>query len=143
MNSKPPEIMTKNLNKISSDLNIAKIVCVCPACQSIVIARKRTRGSGWIELILWLWLIVPGVIYSIWRRSSSAEFGSCPTCGNKTIIPISSPMGKKLTKGREKEIKEVIEKTHEGTKKIKARYQILFAIFLLALVITYFFLIVR
>ena len=43
------------------------------------------KGSGWIEVILWLCYIVPGLIYSIWRRSG--EQSICPTCKKETLIP--------------------------------------------------------
>lgn len=48
----------------------------------------RTRGSGWIEIILYLFVfIIGGVIYSIWRRSGA---GLCPTCKKDTLIPASA-----------------------------------------------------
>jgi hypothetical protein len=43
------------------------------------------KGNGWIELILWLCYIVPGLIYSIWRRSG--EPSVCPTCKSETLKP--------------------------------------------------------
>ena len=44
----------------------------------------RNKGSGWIELILWLCYIVPGVIYSIWRRTGNNKL--CPVCKQATLI---------------------------------------------------------
>jgi len=45
------------------------------------------RGSGWIELILYLWLFIPGIIYSIWRRSVPATI--CPFCRTPDLIQIN------------------------------------------------------
>lgn len=54
----------------------------CRNCSSFTNAPK-TRGNGWIELILWLCYIIPGLIYSIWRRSIDPNV--CPTC-NKDML---------------------------------------------------------
>lgn len=48
----------------------------------------KMKGSGWIELVLYLFYILPGVIYSIWRRSGKPN--SCPTCGHAALIPAGS-----------------------------------------------------
>lgn len=47
------------------------------------------KGSGWIELILYLCYLVPGIIYSIWRRSGQPNV--CPFCKTEGLIPILSP----------------------------------------------------
>jgi hypothetical protein len=36
------------------------------------------KGNGIIEIVLWLCYLLPGLIYSIWRRSGVANV--CPTC---------------------------------------------------------------
>ena len=53
----------------------------------------RLPGSGWIELILWLWVLLPGLIYSIWRRSSRP---ACSACGSRDLVPVSAPAGRAL-----------------------------------------------
>jgi len=40
---------------------------------------KITKGSIVIEIILWLCLLFPGVIYSLWRVTS--RYKACPKCG--------------------------------------------------------------
>ena len=47
------------------------------------------RGSTVIEVVLWLCYIVPGVIYSIWRRSGSFK-SECPMCHSSKVVPIGS-----------------------------------------------------
>lgn len=45
----------------------------------------KMKGNGWIEAILYLFYILPGVIYSIWRRSPKPN--GCPTCGHAALVP--------------------------------------------------------
>src|SRR5664279_3851097 len=67
---------------------------ICPACGVRGEPATRTRGSIWIEIILWLCLIVPGLIYSIWRLTTRQKV--CPSCGNAGMIPVVSPRGQQL-----------------------------------------------
>lgn len=53
-----------------------------------------TKGSFFIELILWLCILIPGLIYSIWRLSS--RYKACPACGATNLLPPDSPMAKKI-----------------------------------------------
>jgi len=43
------------------------------------------KGSGWIEFILYLCYLIPGIIYSIWRRSGAPNV--CPLCKTVGLIP--------------------------------------------------------
>ncbi|MGH7885505.1 MAG: YqaE/Pmp3 family membrane protein [Thermodesulfobacteriota bacterium] len=67
---------------------------ICTVCESTGSPKKKTPGSIFIEIILWLFLIIPGLIYSIWQHS--ARHKVCAKCNNKNIIPINSPAGQKL-----------------------------------------------
>lgn len=53
-----------------------------------------TNGSILIELILWCFFIIPGVIYSIWRLTS--RHAACPKCGAANMIPMSSPVAQQM-----------------------------------------------
>jgi ribosomal protein S27AE len=64
----------------------------CPNCGTIAKPKTLTKGSFLIEVFLWLLLIVPGLIYSLWRMTSKAKV--CPGCGNPNMIPTDSPMAK-------------------------------------------------
>jgi len=48
-----------------------------------------TPGSLLIEIVLWLCMIVPGLIYSLWRHSG--RYMVCAKCGARTLIPLNSP----------------------------------------------------
>lgn len=70
---------------------------ICASCGTRGEPKTITRGSILIEFILWCFFIVPGLIYSIWRLSSRGK--GCPSCGNTGMIPVNSPIGKKIAEG--------------------------------------------
>lgn len=67
---------------------------ICSSCGSESI-RRHTRGDIVIEIILWLCAVVPGLIYSIWRRNGLQEY-VCHDCNSLEIIPADSPRGLRL-----------------------------------------------
>jgi len=67
---------------------------VCTTCGHVGQARQRVRGSIFIELVLWVCFIIPGVIYSIWRLTTRAKV--CTSCGSTALVPTDSPVGRKL-----------------------------------------------
>lgn len=69
-------------------------LCVCTECGHLGHTVVVTRGALRTELILWLALIVPGLLYSLWRLTTRAL--GCQLCQGRHVIPASSPIGKKL-----------------------------------------------
>lgn len=67
---------------------------VCAACGTEGRGKYVTRGSFLIEIVLWLLLIIPGVIYSLWRMSTRKPV--CPACGSEHLVPIDSPVARKI-----------------------------------------------
>lgn len=67
---------------------------VCVVCGNVGKLKSETPGSMVIELILWLFFIIPGLIYSFWRLSSRKMV--CAVCGSPNMVPVDSPRGKKL-----------------------------------------------
>lgn len=67
---------------------------ICTQCNMQGRGETVRPGSFIIEVILWLFFIVPGIIYSIWRIC--AKYKVCKTCGGRTLIPKDSPAGMKL-----------------------------------------------
>lgn len=66
---------------------------ICKHCGTHQRGERRLPGSGWIELVLWLFWVLPGLIYSIWRRTGSA---ACVSCGKRDLVDDASPWGKQL-----------------------------------------------
>ncbi len=69
---------------------------ICANCGSRGKTKRAVKGSFWIELVLWLCFIVPGLIYSVWRETS--RHTACRECGSADLLPVDSPRGKKLVK---------------------------------------------
>ena len=69
---------------------------ICSSCGTKGSAKNETRGSIFIEIILWICFIIPGVIYSIWRLTTKAKV--CRSCNSKELISVNSPRGKELSK---------------------------------------------
>ena len=65
---------------------------ICAACGTVGKAKTITRGSIWIEIILWLFFLVPGLIYSIWRHTTRVQ--GCGACGGTQLLPLDSPGGR-------------------------------------------------
>lgn len=67
---------------------------ICAACGHLGDTRLHTKGSLLMEIFLWCLLIVPGLIYSVWRHASRGQV--CSACGSADVIPTNSPRGRRL-----------------------------------------------
>jgi hypothetical protein len=67
---------------------------ICKTCGALGRPIKKFKGSFFIEIILWLCLLVPGLLYSIWRHTS--KYNACPACDNPTMIPVDTAVGNRL-----------------------------------------------
>jgi len=74
--------------------NYKKYDLVCKSCGYAGRLPKSARGSIAIEFALYLLLILPGIIYSIWRRSE--KVATCPHCSGHDLIPANSLIAKKI-----------------------------------------------
>jgi hypothetical protein len=74
---------------------MAKVTYVCKSCGKSIKPISITPGSFFIELILWLAMILPGLLYSVWRVSS--RYKGCPVCKSRDVIPSDSPLAKNFT----------------------------------------------
>lgn len=72
---------------------------ICANCGFKGVPKKVTKGSIFIELILWLFMIVPGVLYTLWRLTSKHK--ACPKCLAMNMVPLDTPKGKKLLEDAE------------------------------------------
>lgn len=67
---------------------------VCRNCGSTIAPRQVQPGSTALEILLWLFFLVPGLIYSIWRTSNKRT--ECPNCHAPNPVPLASPAGRAL-----------------------------------------------
>jgi ribosomal protein L37E len=61
---------------------------LCTHCGYQGKPRTYTRDQSLAELLLWLLLIAPGLIYAFWGRSSRIKV--CRRCGAATLVAIDS-----------------------------------------------------
>ena len=68
--------------------------CICTHCHTRVTPEVHTPGSGGLELLAWIVFLVPGLLYSLWRRNARTLI--CPVCHAPNPIPLASPAGQQL-----------------------------------------------
>jgi hypothetical protein len=67
---------------------------ICAACGTIGKPKRVTRGSFFIEILLWLCFLVPGLIYTIWRLTTRGD--ACRACGGTVLLPLDTPGGQAM-----------------------------------------------
>lgn len=67
---------------------------ICSNCGNQGPGTAHTRGSIFIEIILWLCFLIPGFIYSIWRLTTRTSV--CKVCKSHDLVPLDTPRGRKL-----------------------------------------------
>lgn len=68
----------------------------CTSCGHVGPTKTHTRGQFWVEVFLWLLLLIPGIIYTVWRLSSRTP--ACAVCGSTQLVPEDSPVGRRIAK---------------------------------------------
>lgn len=58
----------------------------CPNCGYEGKPKTHVDGSMGVEIALWFFFLLPGIIYSVWRGSTKCYV--CPKCGCKQISKI-------------------------------------------------------
>lgn len=71
---------------------------ICGNCGSDTNAETKTPGSILIELVLYLFFIIPGIVYSLWRSSSRKKI--CHACGGHHLLPRNSPFAQQLLESK-------------------------------------------
>lgn len=69
---------------------------VCNTCGTVAEPERFTPGSFLIEVVLWLCLLVPGLVYSLWRLSKRHDV--CAACGGMELLPLDSPRGQQVAR---------------------------------------------
>jgi hypothetical protein len=64
---------------------------ICTNCGYAGQPVYETPGSGLFAFILFLCLIVPGLLYQVWRTTHQRIV--CPKCRKQAMIPTSTPEG--------------------------------------------------
>lgn len=67
---------------------------ICTNCGCVGEPLTRVKGSFLIEVVLWLFMILPGILYSLWRLTTKEKV--CPACGSPAMILTTTPKGRDL-----------------------------------------------
>lgn len=68
---------------------------VCTTCHTVGRTKTQVKGTMITEIILWIFFLVPGILYSIWRLASKQKV--CAACGSPALVPVTTAVGKNLT----------------------------------------------
>lgn len=63
---------------------------ICTACGSMAKPVTVTPGNFLTEILLYIFGVLPGILYSVWRIAKRHR--GCPACG-AGMIPSTSPVG--------------------------------------------------
>lgn len=66
----------------------------CKQCGYVGRPKRYTPGNFLTELILWCLMILPGLIYSLWRGHGRKWV--CARCDSSEIFGVKTFMGKKI-----------------------------------------------
>lgn len=76
---------------------------ICGDCNSVLEFDTAKRGSKFVSILLWSTLVIPGLIYDIWRSRKVKKI--CYYCGSDFVFEDSlqarefiKPIAKKLEK---------------------------------------------
>ena len=58
---------------------------ICPSCHYIGESEAIAKGSRKIEITLWCCLILPGMLYTMWRQSKENQRQGCPQCRETNV----------------------------------------------------------
>lgn len=76
---------------------MARVIYVCRKCAYVGKPEMYKRGSLKVEIILWCALIVPGIVYSVWRRIGAIPV--CPKCRYGPMMTSRSDLGYRMSGG--------------------------------------------
>lgn len=70
---------------------------ICRDCGTKGAGKRVTPGNILIELLLWCFFLIPGLLYSAWRMTARRTV--CGVCGSSNLIPLDSPIGRQIDAG--------------------------------------------
>ncbi len=73
---------------------------VCTTCHTVGRTSTQVKGSFLIEIVLWCFFFIPGIIYSIWRLTTKQKV--CGACGSPAVVTLSTAAGQRITEEQKK-----------------------------------------
>lgn len=72
--------------------NRSTVTHFCTHCGFVGFPTTFTKGSFVIEIALYFVMILPGILYTLWRLTS--RYSGCAKCLTPNMIPATSPVAK-------------------------------------------------
>lgn len=66
----------------------------CIDCEEVTKPKTHTKGSILVEIMAWLFFLLPGMIYSAWRLTSRSKV--CRACSSGSIVSPDSAKAKRI-----------------------------------------------
>lgn len=60
---------------------------ICTNCGHQGRPKRKTRAGMMLEILLWIFFVVPGLVFTIWRQANRYR---CPRCETPNMIPTNS-----------------------------------------------------
>ncbi len=97
----PPPVPAAASSAVASpadeSIGVSSVGWVCRSCSTYSsIPNTEMPGSLVLEVILWFFYILPGVFYTMWRRSDKNAVKVCGMCQSNDFVPVSSPEGRSM-----------------------------------------------
>ncbi len=101
---------------------------ICKQCGHIGLPFYESKGNRVSEVLLWLFFILPGLFYTMWR--SASRYPVCPKCLTPHMIPGDTAKGKRMIEERG------VEPTFEYREQKKRRWSIWIFLIMLLILLT-------
>ena len=88
-------VKAEDVRKVKTATLVAGQGMYCKTCGNVGPTKGIMKGSFAIELVLWLFFLLPGLVYSIWRLTTKGR--GCSVCGSEDVIPANAPLAKNNT----------------------------------------------
>ncbi len=72
---------------------------ICLDCGYVGTTKRYVPGNIFLEMVLWCFMILPGLFYSLWRMASAKQV--CRGCGGTRFVPLQSTGGQMALKRRQ------------------------------------------
>jgi len=88
-------VKAKDVRKAKRATLVAGQGMYCKKCGNLGPTKRTMKGSFAVELVLWLFFLLPGLVYSIWRLTTKGR--GCSVCSSDDVIPANAPLAKNNT----------------------------------------------
>lgn len=88
------EKLRQKFERAAHESTLPPKVFICQNCGGTGHPTRKVPGSFLVEVLLWLFFCLPGLIYSAWRLTSGKSV--CPFCEAPNMIFSRSPRGQQL-----------------------------------------------